>query len=71
MPFQWSENAVHIQSLYRPWNVGDGYAEDVVAAAEARLGVRFPALLRHFYRSWGTRNDLTRTNQTLLSPHEV
>jgi hypothetical protein len=30
MPYVWSENARHIQSLYRPWQVGDGYGEDVI-----------------------------------------
>jgi hypothetical protein len=66
MTFHWSANAAHIQSLYRPWHPDDGYAEAAVQATEARLSVRFPARLRQFYRAWGTRDDLTRTNQVLL-----
>jgi hypothetical protein len=66
MAFQWSDNAVHIQQLYRPWHPDDGYAEAAVSAAETRLDLRFPASLRLFYRAWGARDDLTRTNQVLL-----
>ncbi len=71
MSFQWSDNAVHIQSLYHPWYPNDGYDEAVVTAAEQKFGVRFPTILRNFYRSWAVRDDLTRRNQILLRPDDL
>ncbi len=71
MAFQWSAHAAHIQQLYRPWHPDDGYAESAIAAVETHLGLRFPICLRQFYRAWGARNDLARTNQVLLSLDQV
>lgn len=71
MSFQWSDNAEHIQSLYRPWDLNSGYSEAVVTEAEQKLQVQFPVVLRRFYRAWGARDDLVRTSQILLSPNDV
>jgi hypothetical protein len=71
MSFKWSDHATHIQRLYHPWSPNDGYTEDVVIAVEQKLSLRFPSTLRHFYRAWGARDDLTRTNQTLLRIDDV
>ncbi len=70
MDLDWSEQSPHIRTLYRPWQQGDGYEEDVIAAAEARCGVRLSVTLRSFYRMWGCRQDLTRMNEVLLAPDE-
>lgn len=68
MDLDWSEQSPHIRTLYRPWQQGDGYEEDVIAAAEARCGLRLPVTLRSFYRTWGRRQDLTQMNEHLLAP---
>lgn len=60
-----------IRTLFRPWQPGDGYEEEVLQEAEARLGVRLPATLRTFYRVWGKRRDLTEQSDPMLSPDEL
>lgn len=69
--FRWSSNAAHIQSLFRPWNAGDGWDESKVVSAEQSLSISFPPILRNFYLSWGKRSDYTRSNDILLDPQEV
>jgi hypothetical protein len=71
MSYQWSRNAAHIQSLFRPWKTGDGWDETSVENAERMLSVRFPTILRNFYLSWGKRTDYTRSNDVLLDPKET
>jgi hypothetical protein len=69
----WSEQSPHIRSLFEPWQPGDGYDEEALLAAEARLlpgGARLPATLRSFYRAWGRRSDLTQMNEHLLAPEQ-
>jgi hypothetical protein len=68
MDLDWSEQSLHIRGLYRPWQEGDGYEESIIAAAEARLHARLPAVLRTFYRAWGQREDMTRLQHFLLGP---
>src|SRR5579862_2689101 len=68
MELDWSEQSPHIRSLFHPWQPGDGYDEATIAAAEARLGVRLPKVLRNFYLAWGRRRDLTKLNHPLLAP---
>jgi hypothetical protein len=70
MDLDWSEQAPHIRTLFRPWQDGDGYEETVLAAAEAQCGVRVPATLRSFYETWGRRCDLTQMNEYLLAPEK-
>jgi hypothetical protein len=70
MDLDWSQQSPHIRSLFRPWQYGDGFADDVLAAAEARCGVRLPATLRSFYETWGRRRDLTQMNEHLFAPDE-
>src|SRR5438105_3434101 len=71
MTYQWSENAAHIQSLYWPWKLGDGFADAVIESAEKQLGVQLPVRLREFYRWWGQREDLTRTQNFLVRPYDI
>jgi hypothetical protein len=70
MHLDWSEQSPHIRSLYRPWQPGDGYEEEALAAAETQCGVRVPATLRSFYGTWGRRRDLTQLHEYLLAPDE-
>jgi hypothetical protein len=53
MELDWSEQSPHIRTLYRRWQPGDGYEEAIIAAAEAKLGLRLPAILRNFYPTSG------------------
>lgn len=71
MDLDWSEQSPHIRTLYRPWQPGDGYEEDVIEASEAQLGGRLPDPLRIFYQAWGQRKDMTQRNQALLGPTEL
>lgn len=66
----WSPQSSHIRTLFRPWQPGDGYEEEIIAAAEAEHGVRLPSALRSFYLAWGKRSDLTSMNEYLLAPTE-
>jgi hypothetical protein len=71
MKLDWSEQSSHIRTLYRPWQPGDGYEEDIITAAESQLRVHLPTLLRAFYRAWGRRQDLTQIRDCLLAPDEL
>jgi hypothetical protein len=50
---------------------GDGFGEEELLAAEARLGFALPASLREAYALIGKRNDLTRSQDRLLTPDQV
>jgi hypothetical protein len=71
MELDWSEQSAHIRSLYRPWEPGDGYDEETLQAAEARLGVRLPLMLQQFFLGWGQRVDMTRRMHPLLPPDQL
>jgi hypothetical protein len=71
MELDWSEQSAHIWILYAPWQPGDGYEEQTIATAEARLGVRLPAPLRIFYQAWGQRKDITQTHNSFWAPAEL
>lgn len=68
MPFLWSDNATHIQSLFRPWQPTDQYSERELAVAESAAGLRFPTTLRSFYRDWGRHQGLAQGGNDLLLP---
>jgi hypothetical protein len=68
MDLDWSEQSPHIRTLFRPWQNGNGYTEDDIAAAEVRCGMRLPVTLQSFYGTWGRRRDLTQMNEYLLGP---
>ncbi|UGQ12005.1 SMI1/KNR4 family protein [Yinghuangia sp. ASG 101] len=55
----------------RPLDSGDGWSEGDLAAAEARLGVRLPGVLREGYSLFGRRRDLTGNHDVLLGPAEL
>ena len=66
--YLWSENASWILSVYEPWQRGDGYSEEAISEAEDIVGTRLPERLRSFYRSWGRREDITRSRERLILP---
>ncbi len=70
MELNWSEQAVHIRTLYASWKPGDGYEESSIAATEDHLGIHVPDPLRGFYRNWGKRKEMTRLNHPMLEPDE-
>jgi hypothetical protein len=47
---------------------GDGFSEDVLWAAEQRLGVKIPAALCEAYLLFGRRSDLTAAQDPLVPP---
>ncbi|GGX63829.1 SMI1/KNR4 family protein [Streptomyces fructofermentans] len=51
-----------------PIEDGDGWPESELAAAEERLGVRLPAVLREAYALFGRRRDLVGNHDRLLAP---
>jgi hypothetical protein len=54
-----------------PLGANDGWDEKDLIAAEERLGVALPAVLREAYRLFGRRRDLTSNQDVLLSPREL
>ncbi|GAA1550798.1 hypothetical protein GCM10009678_37140 [Actinomadura kijaniata] len=54
-----------------PLTARDGFTEEELDAAEARLGARLPGTLREAYRLFGRRADLTSNHDTLLAPSEL
>jgi hypothetical protein len=46
----WAEVKKFIAEWHRPLELGDGYSEEEIQEAEARLGIRFPEALRGWYR---------------------
>ncbi|MFC4070321.1 hypothetical protein [Actinoplanes subglobosus] len=59
------------QRFASPLVDGDGVAEQELAEAQARLALVLPAALRDGYTLTGRRNDLTRSQDELLSPHRL
>jgi hypothetical protein len=55
----------------RPIGAHDGYSDDELDAAEARLGIRLPVAVREAYQMFGRRDDLTSVNGTLLGPSRL
>ena len=68
MTFHWSKNAPHIVSVFLPWQQNDGYDSETLVMAESRLNLCLPVVLKHFYRAWGRRDDITRFRENLLPP---
>ncbi|WP_097867945.1 hypothetical protein [Streptomyces sp. rh34] len=54
-----------------PLENADGWSAAELAAAEERLGVRLPAVLREAYLLFGRRRDLTSNYDVLLGPAEL
>lgn len=50
---------------------GDGFGEQELLAAQARLGFALPASLREAYALIGKRDDLTRSQDRLLTPDQL
>src|ERR1051326_7742998 len=71
MELDWSAQSPHIRTLFRPWQLGDGYDEATIQEVETRLGIRLPAKLRNFYLAWGKRKDMTEAVDPLLSPEHL
>ncbi|MFI5634947.1 SMI1/KNR4 family protein [Streptomyces sp. NPDC051664] len=64
-----------IRGFVANWSEGlgdeDGWGEADLVAAEERLGIRLPLVLREAYRLFGRRQDLTSNHDVLLSPSQL
>lgn len=67
----WTDYSRHVANLMPPLVAGDGVPEAEIAAAEARLGLKLPALLREFYLVAGRREDINAVHNRLLSPESL
>src|SRR4051794_404513 len=67
----WDDYAARVAELFDPLGPGDGYTEQEVAAAETRLGLRLPRVLREFYLRTGHRNDIPRPKTPLTPPEDL
>ena len=69
--FIWSANAPYLQWLDATWQPTDGFTEEELHAAEGRLGLQLPAVLRGFYRAWGDRHQVHESLEGLATPDEL
>lgn len=60
-----------IQQLYSLTNKPHGYDESAIAAAEQRLGIRLPAVLRDYYQTLGRHEALNSAFNRLLPPEKL
>ena len=67
----WSAYDATIERLLEPLARRDGAPETEVAAAESRLGLRLPELLREYYLRTGRHGGINGGHQYLLPPDEI
>jgi len=67
----WGDYAARVAELFDPLGPADGYGEPEVAAAETRLGLRLPRVLRELYLLAGRRNDIHRPKNHLIPPEDL
>lgn len=67
----WPRYEAIVAQLLPPLKPGDGVSEEDVSAAEARLNLRLPRILREFYLKAGNREDINRAHNRLLAPSEL
>ncbi len=67
----WDDYAARVAELYRPLAPGDGNDEAEIAAAETRLGLKLPRVLREFYLLAGRRDDIHRARNHLIHPEDL
>ncbi len=67
----WSDYRRLVARLMPPLEQGDGVPEAEIAAAETRLGLKLPTLLREFYALAGKREDINHSFEHLVSVEEL
>ena len=67
----WSDYRRLVARLMPPLAPGDGVPEAEIAAAEDRLGLRLPTLLREFYALAGKREDINHSFEHLVPVEEL
>jgi uncharacterized protein (TIGR02996 family) len=70
-PDRWALVDEFIEIWHPPLGPGDGYPEDELRAAEARLGCRLPAALREWYALGGRRRDVWSLQDRLEAPDRL
>jgi hypothetical protein len=63
--------ADYVSRIMEPLGPTDGVPESEIRAAEERLGVRLPELLREFYLRVGNRPDICLVYNRLLPPNRL
>ncbi len=59
---RWQKVRTFISEWFEPLGDSDGYSEEEIAEAEARLGIRLPEALREWYGFAGKRIDFYKQN---------
>ena len=67
----WNDYSRLVARIMPPLAPGDGLPEAEIAAAEARLGLRLPTILREFYALVGRRKDINTVHNRLVSLEEL
>lgn len=67
----WTTYRKAVEELFSPLEPTDGVPEADVTAAESRLGLGLPGLLRELYVTAGARRDLHQAHDHLLSPSDL
>lgn len=67
----WNDYSRLVARLMPPLAPGDGIPEAEIAAAEARLGLRLPTILREFYALVGGREDINHSFEHLVALDEL
>jgi len=62
----WTDYPHLVSLLMPPLQPGDGASEEEILAAENRLGIRLPPLLREFYARTSRREDINATHNRLI-----
>lgn len=63
----WADYRRLVAKLMPPLAPGDGVSEAAIEAAETRLKLKLPSLLREFYALAGKRKDINHSFEQLLS----
>ena len=68
---RWTKVKEFVAEWFEPLGDGDGYSEEEIAAAEARLGIRLPGALREWYGFAGRWYKKIEVQNELLSPDKL
>ena len=67
----WTDYMELVHAFYRPLSRKTSVPEKEIAAAEARLNIRLPGVLREFYLRAGAHKEVNRSHNRLIAPNEL